>query len=86
MLDIWIHAAVHCLLGLFFSTKDGGITFLQNISKLLPDYMISHRMILFTVTTMINRKPIYFKSGANAPTIQKWVNCKYGGSGNRTVS
>jgi hypothetical protein len=31
-------------------------------------------------------KPMYFNSGSNAPTIQKLVNYKYEGSGNKTDS
>jgi hypothetical protein len=31
-----------CLLGLLFNPKDGGSMFLENISKLLPEYTVSH--------------------------------------------
>jgi hypothetical protein len=56
-----------CLLSLLFDLGDRGSTFLQNVSKLLPDYTVSHPKEIHTVQHsrhLINRKylPVEIKT------------------------
>jgi hypothetical protein len=47
-----ISIAAGYLLGLLFSPKDGGSTFLRNVSKLLPDYISSHPRICLSIANV----------------------------------
>jgi hypothetical protein len=51
-----------CLYGLFFHPENGGNTFLQKASELLPDYITSHAtedVLMFAAVRTSN--PIHFK-------------------------